>query len=166
MRGFSLIEALIAIAITLIVLGATVPLTSTNSVIAATAVETIDEQQRARTGADGIQKDLLMAGAGVSVGPAAGSLLRSFAPVLPRKLGLSGADAFNVARSDAITVIYVPETPAQSVLMFPMTSPSDLLQIDASVGCRMARKSVGSGPATPRFCLTRPASSTSSVCWV
>ncbi len=65
---FSLLEALVALALTLVLIGAAVPLVTSNSVVAATAPEMVDEQQRARLGAEGLIRDLTMAGAGLSVG--------------------------------------------------------------------------------------------------
>ena len=135
MRGFSLVEALVALTLALLVIGAAVPLVTTSSVMASVAPEMIDVQQRARAGAESLLRDLVMAGAGMSAGPRAGSLARSFAPVVARKAGLTGADPFNIARPDAITVVYVPFTNAQSVLIQPMTSAFDPLQVDSSVGC-------------------------------
>jgi hypothetical protein len=104
-------------------------------VIAATAPDMIDEQQRGRLGADTLLRNLQQAGAGLSVGPQAGSLLRAFAPVVPRKLGLGSTDSFSTARADAITIIYVPASHAQSVLSFPMNSSSDPLSLSTSPGC-------------------------------
>jgi hypothetical protein len=140
---FSLIEALVALALTLVLIGAAVPLVVSNSAVSATAPEMIDEQQRARLGAEGLIRDLTVAGAGLSVGPHAGPLVLTFAPIIPRRMGLIGADAVNVARSDAITLIYVPTTATQSVLMQPMTSPADSLQVDASQGCPVGTQVCG-----------------------
>ena len=85
-----------------------------------------------------------MAGAGLSVGPHAGPLPAStFAPIIPRRLGLTGADAINVARTDALTIVYVPMTAAQSVLLQAMTSPADGLQVDASQGCPVGTQVCG-----------------------
>jgi hypothetical protein len=50
-------------------------------------------------------------------------------------MGLTGADAFNVARADAVTLVYVPTSPAQAVLLQPMTGPLDSLQVDSAQGC-------------------------------
>jgi hypothetical protein len=135
MRGFSLVEALIAVTLALLVVGAAVPLVTTSSVMASVAPEMIDAQQRARAGASNLVRDLMMAGAGMSAGPRTGSLARSFAPVVARKTGLTGADPFNAARSDAITIVYVPFTNAQSVLIQPMSGSFDPLQVDSSVSC-------------------------------
>lgn len=132
--GFSILEALVATVMTMVVMGAALVLAERNVVVAGTAPEMVDEQQRARAGADLIVRDLLLAGAGMSVGPRAGTLGRYLAPVLPRRIGASG-DPFNTARSDAISSIYVSTTNAQSRLLLAMTSPADGIQVDATLGC-------------------------------
>jgi len=134
MAGFSMIEALVASLLSLLLIGAIAPLLGSHSIVAATAPEMVDEQQRGRLGADVLFHDLSMAGAGPSVGPHAGTLLRNFAPVMPRKVGLTG-DAFNVARPDAISVAYVPQTSTQSVLLQAMAGATDPMQVDTSIGC-------------------------------
>jgi hypothetical protein len=129
----SLLESLVALALTLVLIGSAMSLVSTNSSLASAAPDMLDVQQRARLGADAIARHLLGAGAGLSVGTHAGPLVASFAPILPRRLGLSG-DPYSVARPDAITIVSAT-TPAQSVLLLPMTSALDNLQVDASIGC-------------------------------
>ena len=98
---FSLLEMLIALALTVVLMGAAVPLVVANSGVSAAAPEMLDEQQRARLGMDELSRDLATAGAGLSVGALAGPLVSSFAPVTPRRMGLTGADAYSVALFDA-----------------------------------------------------------------
>jgi hypothetical protein len=140
---FSLLETLIALALTVVLMAAAVPLVAANSGVLAVAPEMLDEQQRARLGMEELSRDLGMAGAGSSVGPIAGPLVSSFAPIIPRRMGLTGADAYNVARTDAITIIYASASPAQSVLMLPMNSPYDSLQLDPSGGCPLGTQVCG-----------------------
>jgi hypothetical protein len=140
---FSLLETLIALALTVVLMGAVVPLVAASSGVSAVAPEMLDEQQRARLGMEEVSRDLGMAGAGLSVGPLAGPLVSSFAPIIPRRMGLTGADAYNVARADALTIIYASTSPAQSVLIQPMTSPADSLQLDPSGGCPLGTQVCG-----------------------
>jgi hypothetical protein len=140
---FSLLETLIALALTVVLMGAAVPLVAANSGVSAVAPEMLDEQQRARLGLEELSRDLGMAGAGLSVGALAGPLVSSFAPIIPRRMGLTGADAFNIARPDAITIIFASASPAQSVLIQPMASPSDPLQLDPSGGCPLGTQVCG-----------------------
>jgi type II secretory pathway pseudopilin PulG len=134
-RGFTLLEALVSVTLSLLVIGAAIPLMTTNSAVAVAAPEMADEQQRARAAADALARDLALAGAGMSLGPHAGGLVRAFAPIVPRKMGQSGADPFTSARNDALTIVYVPLTNAQGLLAQPMTSPLDPMAIDGSIGC-------------------------------
>jgi hypothetical protein len=140
---FSLLETLIALGLTVVLIGAAVPLVAANSGVSAVTPEMLDEQQRGRLGMEEMSRDLAKAGAGLSVGPLAGPLVSSFAPIIPRRMGLTGADAHNVARVDAITIIYAPASPAQSVLLQPMTSPSDSLQLDPAGGCPLGTQVCG-----------------------
>ena len=140
---YSLLEALIALALTVVLMGAAIPLVAANSGLSAATPEMLDEQQRARLGMEELSRDLGKAGAGLSVGPLAGPLVSSFAPIIPRRLGLTGADAHNVARQDAITIIYASASPAQSVLAQPMSSPSDSLHLDPSAGCPLGTQVCG-----------------------
>ena len=133
--GFTMIEAVTALGLALLVFSAVLPLVTTNLSVAGTTPEVADEQQRARAGADSMIGDLAMAGAGMSVGPRAGSLIRAFAPVIPRRVGQTGADPFDVVRADAVTVVFVPSSHAQGLLAQPMASASDPLQVDGSIGC-------------------------------
>jgi hypothetical protein len=48
------------------------------------------------------------AGSGPAYGRLAGSLARAFPPVVPRRIGLTGTDAFTVARADVITILWSP----------------------------------------------------------
>ena len=61
-------------------------------------------------------RDLFMAGAGVYAGPQTGALTSFFAPIIPRKMGLTGADAYTVVRTDAITISYIPNTYSQTTI--------------------------------------------------
>src|SRR5690349_9928496 len=139
----SLVEALVAVVLTMLLIGSAAPLMSMTTRGSATVPEMLDEQQRARHGADAIARDLAMAGAGAAVGPGAGPLVASFAPVLPRRLGLTGADAFNAARQDAITILAASFSAAQSQLLAPVTSAQDLLSLDPSGGCPVGTQVCG-----------------------
>ena len=57
---------------------------------------------------------ITIAGAGPDERSNATGLVAFFAPVIPRRLGLSGADAASTARGDVITITYVPPSHAQT----------------------------------------------------
>ena len=112
--GWTLVELLVSLLIGLVVTSAALAVAAAHMGMARTQPMAIDLQQRARGGADLLYRHLQLAGAGPSYGPLPGPLRNSFAPFVPRRMGLQGADAPTVARTDAITVMFVAATPAQS----------------------------------------------------
>ncbi len=142
-RGFSLVESLVAVVLTLTVTGAIVAFASPGSDIAHAEPEAIDMQQRARTASNALSRDLIMAGAGLSEGPRTGALVAYFPPVIPRRLGLNGADAANIARADAVTIAYVPPTSAQTTLSDPLAPGGTDLRVDLRPNCPIGRALCG-----------------------
>jgi len=142
-RGFSLVESLVALALTLTVAGAVVAFASPGSDVARAEPEAIDMQQRARSASTALTRDLVMAGAGLSEGPRTGALVAYFAPVMPRRLGLNGADAVNVARADVVTMAYVPPTPAQTTLSDALLPGATDLRVDTRPNCPVGRALCG-----------------------
>lgn len=134
-RGFSLIEMLVASAITLVVTGATFALLNPARGAFQAQPEVSELQQRLRVGVDTLYKDMVMAGAGTYSGALVGNLSSFFAPVQPARLGRSGADAPGTARSDAISIFYVPPTPAQTNIANSMPTPSSEIKVTAQPGC-------------------------------
>ena len=61
--------------------------------------EVADMQQRMRVGTESLFKELVMAGAGPYQGATTGSLINFFAPILPRRTGLTGPDPTRGAAS-------------------------------------------------------------------
>jgi hypothetical protein len=124
--GFSLFELAVSVTLALVVAGAAVSVIAPNVSMGRTEPEVVDAQQRARVGQDLLSRDLYMAGAGIDLGSAAGPLEAYLPPIVPRRMGLQNADAHTVARSDAITVLYVPRTSSQTTLRDPLPPGSDL----------------------------------------
>ena len=91
--GFSLLETLVSLVLMLVVTGAVFSLVNPDVTISQAQPEQMDMQQRARIGSDLLFRDLFMAGAGTYSGPKTGALTNFFAPIIPRKMGLNGADA-------------------------------------------------------------------------
>lgn len=112
-RGYSLVELLVSMAIMLTVTGAIFSLVNPNVGISRAQPEYSDMQQRARVGADMLTRDLMMAGAGPYMGATTGTLTRFFAPIVPHRLGIN-AENPDVFKSDSITLVYVPNTSAQT----------------------------------------------------
>ena len=133
--GFSLVEVVVATALTVSVTGAVVSLATPAGKLSPALPEAIDLQQRARVAENVLVQGLGRAGAGWS----AGALVESFAPIVPRRMGLVQPDAFTAARADAVTIRYVPDTVSQTtVSVFTASSPS-FLTTALTPGC----------PATP-----------------
>ncbi len=133
--GFTLIEMLISTAIFVTVAGAIFAVFNPSHGIFQAQPEVSDEQQRLRVGVDSLRTDLMMAGAGMYSGSAAGALVSFFAPVVPARLGATGADPPSTVRSDAVTLVYVPTTPAQTTVKDPMPSSSAEVKLNAEPGC-------------------------------
>src|SRR5262245_15763593 len=89
--GFSLLEVLLATAITATLTAAVLVVITPSQGIAETQPEFADLQQRLRVGVDAIRHDLLMAGAGADAGAHRGSFAQFFAPILPSRRGASAA---------------------------------------------------------------------------
>jgi len=123
--GFSMIEMLVSLLITLTISGALLGLLFANTTTSRTTPEVVDLQQRARAAQEILTRDLYLAGAGIDLGPGAGPLHQFFAPILPRRGGLQ-PDPYNSARTDAITLIYVPSPSSQATLLTPLSSGADL----------------------------------------
>jgi type II secretory pathway pseudopilin PulG len=132
-RGFSLIEAVVAMAITTGVMGAIFSLTNPAGSTFAVQSEVSDQQQRLRAASDALRRDLLLAGAGVPIGAAEVPLNRFFAPVVPARTVVDGP---GVARADAVTVAYVAPDSARAVLDADLPARSGAARLRAGIaGC-------------------------------
>lgn len=133
-RGFTFAELLVAVALGSIVVSAVAVLVFNTDRLARAQSSDVDAQQRARVMAEALGRDLRLAGAGVDRGPASGPLSRSFSPVLPRRVGRTRADGVDIARSDAITLIHVPETNLQTSLATGDTPSSGRIVLSSCAG--------------------------------
>jgi hypothetical protein len=124
-----------AMILLLIVTGAAFSLVNPGTVASQAQPEAMDMQQRARIGSDLLFRDLFMAGAGVYLGPKSGALTNYFAPIIPRKMGFQNPDAWNVARTDAVTISYIPNTYSQTTIRDPMPLPSSELKVEDMPNC-------------------------------
>ena len=134
MPGFSTIELVVALGLTL-TLAATL-LTVLRPVHAMFVVEPdrADIEQRIRVVADALARDLMVAGAGASVSAHTGPLRTYMPPVQPRRITGAGesSDSF---RSDAITLVDVPDTAAQTTLVADVPSGAWGLPVAPVPGC-------------------------------
>jgi len=135
-RGFTVLEMLVSLAIMLVVTGGIFKLADTTQGGMRTQPEVADMHQRLRIAADMIYRDLLMAGAGLERGPASGSLNRFLPAIRPSRRGLSKPDAPLAAAADRISILFVPQTRAQTGLAGDMSSPAtDLTVSPTAPGC-------------------------------
>jgi prepilin-type N-terminal cleavage/methylation domain-containing protein len=142
--GFTLLEMLVATALIVVVTGGVFQLLNPSYGTFQAQPEVSDMQQRLRVAADTLQKDFVMAGAGTYSGAMVGSLDNYFAPILPHKVGTIAPDApgtFNANAlcpgtcAQAVTIMYVPATMAQTSLRTDMPTPSAELKVNQQAGC-------------------------------
>jgi prepilin-type N-terminal cleavage/methylation domain-containing protein len=148
--GFTLLEMLISTALIVVITGGVFQLLNPSYGTFQAQPEVSDMQQRLRVAADTLQKDFVMAGAGTYSGAMVGSLDNFFAPVLPHKVGTINPDApgtFNANANcpgtcaQAVTIMYVPATMAQTSLRTDMPTPSAELKVNQQPGCPVDDKS-------------------------
>jgi hypothetical protein len=134
-RGFTLTEMMISTGIMIAVTGAVFHMMNPAQGTFQAQPEVADMQQRMRVAVDSLQKDLVMAGAGTYTGSSAGALYNYFAPIMPYRKGDVSPDPPGTFRSDAITVLYVPPTPAQTTIRDDMPRPSAQLKVNGQANC-------------------------------
>lgn len=141
--GFTLTELLISMGIMLVVSGAVFGLISPAQGTFRAQPEVSDMQQRMRVSAEVLQKELLMAGAGTYQGAVSGSLTNYFAPIVPRNMGSTAPDAYTVARADAVTLMYVPNTYSQTTISQAMPPNSSELKVNDQPNCPQGQQLCG-----------------------
>ena len=137
-RGFSLVEMLVSTTVLLGVTGAVFSLLSPSSNSYKAQPEAADMQQRMRVGANAMYDALLLAGAGSYSGTASvGTLAKFFSPIVPYRTGTVDNDPELgvVYRPDAITILYVPQTAAQTEIREDMPQPSAEIKVTLMPGC-------------------------------
>jgi hypothetical protein len=145
--GFTVVELLVAMAITLVVTAATLSLVGPVHDAFQIQPETTDVQQRIRVGIDALQRDLLMAGAGMYAAGFVGPLHQAVAPVMPyRAFGVASDPARGTYfRSDAISLMFVPSTPSQTTLAASLAAGSLEMSIESPATCPPAAFSQACG---------------------
>jgi len=143
-RGFTLMEMVIATGIMLVITGTIFQMLNPSYGTFKAQPETSDLQQRLRVAADTVQKDLIMAGAGMYSGQMVGTLDAYFSPLLPHKVGTVSPDPAGTFHAnpncpttcaEAVTIMYVPTTTAQTTLAQDMPTPSSELKVNPEPGC-------------------------------
>jgi hypothetical protein len=134
--GFSLVELLLAVAITMAITGAVFAVLDPSRGIMQVQPETDDLQQRLRVAVDMVQKDLLMAGAGPYIGRSGGPLHHYVAPIMPYRAGTAGGPPVGgIYRPDAVSMVYVPPAAGQAAVRSVAGAGASLtLQVDPNCG--------------------------------
>lgn len=139
-QGFSIVELLVAMAITMAVTAATLSLIGPAHDMFQVQPETADLHQRLRVGVDALQRDLMMAGAGMYAAGTVGPLHQALAPVMPyRAFGTASDTARGTYfRTDAISLLFVPTTASQTTLLMPMPAGALGVSIENPATCPVA----------------------------
>ena len=155
--GFTLPETLVAILLLMVLAGAVAGALVIQTRSAHAQPDAADVQQRARFAIDAIATALRAAGAGAEYGPAQGPLRLYLPPVLPRRIGAAGADAFSTARADAISIVSIAGTSVQTALRDAVTSVVDgVVPVIAST-CMAGDPICGVRPGMPLLVFDRRA---------
>ena len=135
-NGFTIMEMMVATAIMMTVIGAVFSLLNPAQGAFHAQPEVSDLQQRMRVGVSVLTQEILMAGAGTYMGSSPGPLNRYFAPVMPYRIGGVNNDATAGVfyRTDTLTLMYVPPTPAQTRVNTAASS-GRALEVDARLNC-------------------------------
>ena len=136
--GYTIIELLVSTAIMVTVTGAIFSLMNPAQGNAQTQPEVADMQQRMRVGNETLFKEVMMAGAGPYQGSVTGSLIKYFAPIIPRRVGdispdpVAGAGSFT---TDRLTLQYIPNTYSQTTISQAMPPKSAELKVTTQANC-------------------------------
>jgi hypothetical protein len=147
-KGFSLVEALMAAMLSLVVAATVFTLMQPSNGLFASELESSDMQQRLRVAEGTLARNLMAAGAGVYAGRQSGPLVMFVPPVLPFREGARGGDPVGTFASDRITILSVPATTAQTILSQPL-APGDLTFSPAGAedgGCGVGDPMCGFSP--------------------
>lgn len=134
--GFSMLEVLAALSI---FAAAAVPMlfvTSAAQRMVRAQSEATDLQQRARVGAEKLQRDLAQAGAGPPHARSVAALVNYVPPLVPARTGLRLADPEMTAFGDRLSIFFVPDDGREAPLAAALTDIRAPIVIDpAGVGC-------------------------------
>ena len=147
-RGFTLVELLVSTTVTLCATAALLAVVNPARGVFTAETEASDMQQRLRVSNEILFNDLIMAGAGVDFGADRGPLTDFFAAILPYHQARGNGDPPGSFRSDAITVIHVPSTKAQTTIALPLPAQSGAVRVNIAAGCGLNDAACGFSPAT------------------
>jgi prepilin-type N-terminal cleavage/methylation domain-containing protein len=134
-RGFSIIELVVAMAVTTTCAAAMLSLVSAGQSIARAQPEAADQQQRARIAIQTLGSELARAGAGLDRGARAGPLVQYFTPV-------------ERSADGGLTLWYVSDASTQATLGAPFDPGAIEAAIDSAGSCPAAEPACAFAPAT------------------
>jgi type II secretory pathway pseudopilin PulG len=133
--GFSLVEAIVAIAIFSAAAVPVLCVAAGAQRLARAQPETTDLQQRMRVLADKIRRDVAVAGAGPAQGTI-GALSAYVPPIVPARLGLRSADPELTAFADRLTIFSAKDDGWEARVGGDQPTGSAALQVDpGAIGC-------------------------------
>jgi prepilin-type N-terminal cleavage/methylation domain-containing protein len=137
--GFSLIELLVAIAIATATCSVLFHFAAADQRMARAQSEAADLQQRMRVAADMIQRDLIMAGAGLAHGSDAGPLVNYLPPIVPARTGTRNPDPELAYFDDRVSIVFVDGGAPSAPLAADMPDANAAVPIDPGApGCPSA----------------------------
>ncbi len=136
MKGFSLVELLVAMGISLSLIGSALVIVNRLQLGFTSEGERTDMQQRLRVATGALMRDLAMAGAGAYQGPHAGPLNFFIASVFPFRQGATRADPAGTFKTDVLSILHIrPVAAAQTTISQPMAAQSGSISINFDAGC-------------------------------
>jgi prepilin-type N-terminal cleavage/methylation domain-containing protein len=136
MKGFSLVELLVAMGISLSLIASALVIVNGLQLGFASEGERADMQQRLRVATGALMRDLAMAGAGAYQGAYAGPLHFFIASVLPFRQGAMRADPAGTFKTDVLSILHVPPVAAaQTTISQPMAAQSGSIAVNFDAGC-------------------------------
>ena len=134
-NGFTLVEALIAVAIFMSAAGVLFHFAATSQRLAKAHPDAADVNQRLRVAAAMITRDLLDAGAGDAHGRL-GPLASYLPPIVPARTGALAPDGELTAADDRISIVFVPTDGWYTELAIDMAAAGVDVPINtATPGC-------------------------------
>lgn len=134
-EGFSLIEALVAVAIFMAAAGVLFHFAAASQRLARAQPDAADVSQRMRVAAGLIARDLRDAGAGDAHG-GTGPLVNYFPPIVPARIGAIASDGELTAFDDRVSIVFVPDGGWRARLAADTTATTADVPINpATPGC-------------------------------
>lgn len=142
MRGFTLVELLIVLAITLVISAGLAWVADEVQGHMVVQPEISDLVQRGRVAAGGLERELSLAGAGLYRGEVAGSLVHWIPAIHPDRRWDAVSGAAVSADDLSVTVLRVPDDAAQGGVAGEMGGPGDAVRVRPEV-CPLADDACG-----------------------